>query len=136
MGEDFYCILKLVSGEEILSLIMVDNTEDDTFIILQNPVILKMFTNQYGTHIKVKPWIEFSTDDFFIIKPDKVITMTETKDKRLISVYNSYLTDSVDDIEYTTSGDSVKVTEKMGYLGSVEQFRKKLEDIFKGLKET
>jgi sulfur transfer complex TusBCD TusB component (DsrH family) len=134
MGEEFYCLLKLISGEEILSLIMIDETEDDTFIVLQDPVILKLLTNQYGTHIKIKPWIEFSTDDFFIITLNKVITMTEIKDKKLIDLYNSYLRDSSDTTDI--HNDSNKITSKMGYLGSVEEARKNLEKIFKGLKET
>lgn len=135
MGEEFYCILKLVSGEEVLSLIMVDDSGEETFIVLQNPVMMNMFTNDHGTHIRVKPWIEFSTDDFFIIKPDKVITMTETKDKNLINLYNSYL-EETSDTDYLTSGGKVKVTEKMGYLGSVKDARERLEHIFKNLKET
>lgn len=135
MGEEFYCVLKLVSGEEILSLIMTDENDGETFIVLQNPVIMKIFTNEYGTHIKVRPWIEFSTDDFYIIKPDKVITMTEVKDDKLIDLYNSYLLETSPQ-EYLSPGGSVKITEKMGYLGSVEEARKKLEDIFKNLKGT
>lgn len=133
MGEEFYCLLKLISGEEILSLIMIDDTEEETFIVLQDPVILKLFTNQHDTHIKIKPWIEFSSDDFFIITLDKVITMTEVKDKKLIEIYNSYLLDGSND---NISNDTTKITSKMGYLGSVEEARKSLEEIFKGIKET
>ena len=33
MGEEFYCILKLVSSEEILSLIMIDENDGDPIII-------------------------------------------------------------------------------------------------------
>ena len=39
---------------------------------------------------------EISSDDFFIIKPDKIITMTETKDERLIEIYNNYIEDEDD----------------------------------------
>ena len=88
MGEEFYAIIKLISGEEILSLVMVDENDGDPVIVLQNPVTMKTFNNHRGIHLKVKPWIELSNDDFFIIKLDKVITMTETKDKRIISIYN------------------------------------------------
>ena len=36
MGEEFYAILKLVSGEEIFSLILVDDEHDaDTVIVLK-----------------------------------------------------------------------------------------------------
>jgi hypothetical protein len=47
MGEEFYCVLKLVSGEEILSLIMIDENDGDPIIILQNPVINKTSNKLY-----------------------------------------------------------------------------------------
>ena len=84
MGEEFYSIIKLVSGEEIFSLVTVDETDGDPIIMLQNPLIMQMFQNSHGAHIKVKPWIELSEDDIFLITSDKIITMTESKDKKLI----------------------------------------------------
>ena len=42
MGEEFYCILKLVSGEEIISLITIDETGDEAIIVAQNPLIMKV----------------------------------------------------------------------------------------------
>jgi hypothetical protein len=136
MGEEFYCILKLVSGEEILSLIMIDENDGDTVIVLQNPVTVKTITNQNGTFVKVKPWIELSSDDFFIVRPDKVITMTETKDKKIIDVYNDYIQNTSDSIEVYSPGGMVKPSSKMGYISSVEDARKKLEEIFKDIKES
>jgi hypothetical protein len=135
MGEEFYCILKLISGEEILSLVMVDENDGDPVIVLQNPVTMKAFHNQHGTHIKVKPWMELSSDDFFMIKLDKVITMTETKDNKLIDIYNNYISDD-DTIGDYTPGGKTKPSTKMGYIGSVEDARKKLEKLFKGIKES
>ena len=135
MGEEFYCILKLISGEEILSLVMVDENDGDPVIVLQNPITMKSFHNQHGMHIKVKPWVEMSSDDFFMIKLDKVITMTETKDERLIDIYNNYITDD-DTIEKYTPGGKTKPSPKMGYIGSVKDARKRLEKLFKGIKES
>lgn len=135
MGEEFYAIIKLVSGEEILSLIMIDDNDNDPVIVLQNPVSIKMQQNQHGTFLKVKPWIELSNDDFFIIRPDKIITMTETKDDNLIDVYNKYIIDDEPEYSHSSSG-RVKPSSKMGYISSVEDARKKLEDLFKGLKES
>ena len=132
MGEEFYAIIKLVSGEEILSLVMVDENEGDPVIVLQNPVTMKAFYNSQGMHVKVKPWMEMSSDDFFMIKLDKVITMTETKDKKLIDIYNSYIEDD-DSFEVRKPSDKagkIKPSKKMGYLSSVEDARKILEDIF------
>ena len=135
MGEEFYAIIKLVSGEEILSLIMVDENDGDPVIVLQNPVTMKAFYNHQGMHIKVKPWMEMSSDDFFMIKLDKVITMTETKDKKLIDIYNNYINED-DSIEVHSPSGKVKPSTKMGYISSVEDARKKLENLFKGIKES
>jgi putative heme degradation protein len=135
MGEDFYSIIKLISGEELLSLVMVDENDGDPIIVLQNPVIMKVHSGPTGTYVKVKPWIELSDDDFFMIKLDKVITMTETKDKKLIDLYNHYLSDG-DSIELYKPSGEVKVSDRMGYISSVEDARKKLEELYKGIKES
>jgi len=136
MEEEFYAIIKLISGEEIIALVSIDENDGDPVIILQNPLTMKMIHSPTGSYIKVKPWMELSEDDIFIIKLDRVITMTETKDNKVIDVYNSYINDEDDDIELYRSSGQVKVSDKMGYISSVEDAREKLEKIFKGLKES
>jgi hypothetical protein len=135
MGEDFYCILKLVSGEEILSLISVDENDGDPIVVLQNPVIMELIDSKEKSYVKVRPWMELPSDDFFMIKLDKIITMTETTDRKLIDIYTKYLNndDSMD--VYNASGE-VKVSNEMGYISSVEDARKKLEELYKGIKES
>ena len=135
MGDEFYAIIKLVSGEEILSLVFVDENDGDPVLVLQNPVTMKSYNNQHGMYLKVKPWIELSDDDFFIMKLDKIITLTETKDKRLLDIYNNYIKDD-DNIDVYNSSGQVKPSSKMGYISSVEDARKSLERIFKGIKES
>lgn len=135
MGEEFYCILKLVSGEEIFSLISVDESDEDSIIILQNPVIIKIVESYEKSYIKIKPWVELSNDDIFIIRLDKIITMTESKDMKLIDVYNKYLMSDDSTDTYSPSG-KVNISDKMGYISSVQDARKKLEDLYNGLKES
>ncbi len=135
MGEEFYCILKLISGEQILSLVMIDENNGDTIIILQNPVIMKpVMTSTGDPYVKIKPWIELSSDDMFLIKLDKVITMTETKDTKLIQLYEHYVND--DSVEVYKPAGQVKPSSSMGYVSSVEKARKNLENIFKLNKES
>jgi hypothetical protein len=135
MGEDFYCILKLVSGEEILSLISVDENDGDPIVVLQNPVIMELIDSKEKSYVKVRPWMELPSDDFFMIKLDKIITMTETTDRRLIDVYTKYLNDD-DSIDVYKSSGEVKLSNEMGYISSVENARKKLEELYKGIKES
>jgi hypothetical protein len=138
MGEEFYCVLKLVSGEEVFSLISIDENDGDPLIILQNPVIMKMINNAKGMFVKVKPWMEIPDDDIFIIRPDKVITMTEVSDSNMIHFYEKYVNDSEEEVQVTTKGKSgqVNISSKMGFISTVEDARKKLEDIFKNNKES
>ena len=91
MGDEFYSIIKLVSGEEVLSLVVIDDNDGDPILVLQNPITIKMMENRNGSFIKVKPWMELTDDDFFFIKPEKIITMTETNDKKLIKIYTQYI---------------------------------------------
>lgn len=133
MGEEFYAAIKLVTGEEIFSLISVDENDGDPIIILQNPVTMKVFMNHGGTYMKIKPWMEIPDDDLFLIKFDKIVTMTEIKNQSTIDFYRRYLNDEDTDIE---DNGKVKISDRMGYLGSVENARKSLEDIFlKDLKD-
>jgi hypothetical protein len=137
MGEEFYCILKLVSGEEIISLISIDENDGDPLIILQNPLTMKIINSPTGSFIKVKPWMELSDDNIFIIRLSGVITMTETSDQKIIKVYDSYINDQTDDMNIYNSIESngqVKVSSKMGYISSVDEARKNLEKIYKGSK--
>jgi hypothetical protein len=134
MGEEFYCSLKLISGEEIFSLICVDENDGDPIIILQNPVIMKIQQSMNGMVIKIKPWMEVPDDDFYFVKLDKIITMTEISDEMTIGFYQKYL--SNEDITSIGDNGEVKITNKMGYISSVEDARKKLEDLYKNIKES
>ena len=136
MGDEFYAILKLVSGEEIFSLVLVDNIEsDDTVIVLQNPVIMNTNITPNGTFIKVKPWMELPEDDIFMIRLDKVITMTESKDQKLINLYKHYNNDNGFDFIQRESG-LIKPNQEMGYISSVQDARQRLEKVFKLNQET
>ena len=128
MGEEFYAAIKLVTGKEIFSLICVDENDGDPIIILQNPVIMKVINNHIGQYVKVKPWMEIPSDDFFIIKYDKIVTMTEVKESQMITFYERYLNEEDVDIELD---GKVKISNKMGYISSVEDARKNLENIFR-----
>jgi len=133
MGDEFYAIIKLTSGEEILSVVSVDENDGEPVLVLQNPITMKVITSARGIHIKVKSWIEMSSDDIFIVKLDKIITMTETKDERLIDIYNSYLEDEEEDSINTyqsSKSNQIKPSKKMGYISSVEDARKSLENSF------
>ena len=132
MGEEFHAAIKLVTGEEIFALVCIDENDGDPIIILQNPVIMKVISNHIGQYVKVKPWMEIPSDDFFVIKYDKIVTMTEVKERQMINFYERYLNDEDVDIELD---GKVKISDKMGFISTVEDARKSLERIFKNTNE-
>ena len=133
MGEEFYAIIKLVSGEEVVSLVSVDDTGDETVLIMQNPLIMHMHNNGPHSFIKVKPWMEIPDDDIFIIKLDKIITMTETNDDKIIEIYNRYIVDEkeMEPESIIRTDNRVMPDSIVGYVTSVPDARKKLEALFK-----
>jgi len=140
MGDEFYSSIKLITGEEIFALVCLDENDGDPVLILQNPVMMKVISirNSYG--IKIKPWMSIPGDDFFVVKLDKIITMTEITDENVIEFYNRYLEDDDDDMPLLKNSSSsstgkTEVTKNMGYVSSVEDARKTLERIYKSNKD-
>ena len=132
MGEEFVAVIKLVSGEEILASVCIDETGDEPIIIAHTPVTMKMINN--GMYVKIKPWMELADDDMFIFHMDKIITMTEIKDQKIIKIYQRYVEEEDEDNQINKllpSGGEVKPDQKMGYVSTVEDARKSLENIFK-----
>jgi len=131
MGEEFIAVIKLVSGEEILASVCVDETGDEPIIIAHHPVTMKMISN--GLYVKIKPWMELADDDMFVFRPDKIITMTEIKDTKVIKIYERYIEEESGDFDVNKlqAGGEVKPDQKMGYVSSVEDARKKLEEVWK-----
>ena len=127
MGDEFHAVLKLVTGEEIFALVSVDENDGDPIIMLSNPVVMKMLYNGGGQYVKVRPWLELPTEDLFLMKYDKIVTMSEISDKQMIKFYNRYLNE--DDVDIELDG-KVSLNPKMGFITTVEDARKSLENIF------
>ena len=134
---DCYATIKLITGEEIFALVSVDNSEDEPVVIMQNPVVMKVLSTGKGQMMKIRPWLEVPGDDVYIVKYDKIITMSEVKDKMITSMYQTYCEEGDFDFgtfvvdTMKTDKRNQEVTKKMGYISSVEDARKKLEDLFK-----
>ena len=127
MGEEFYSVIKLVTGEEIFSLVSVDENDGDPIILLQDPVIMQIKSNHIGHYVKIKPWLSIPTDDLYVLKFDKIVTMSEIKDEQMIEFYKRY--QEKEDVDLIID-NKVKVTDKMGFLSTVDDARKFLESLY------
>ena len=134
MGEEFYSILKLVSGEEVFALVCVDESEDEPILILHHPIIMKPLSPFGGiNYVKVTPWMEISDEDMFVLRMDKVITMTECNDEKLINIYKQYVEESENEGlgVFKPTDNKVKLNSQLGFISSVEKKRESLEKLFK-----
>ena len=143
MENEFYASIKLVSGEELFSLVSVEENCDNPLIMLQNPVTMKMVSTPEGSIVKVKTWMNIPGEDPIVIRWDKVITVTEIKESSVINIYNNYLEDErfdineIGEINRPHRNDvKNKLTQKMGYISTVEDARKYLEGVYKIKKES
>ena len=129
MEEDFYAIIKLISGEEILSKVCPCDEDDRIMLILDDPITMESVTiRQLGiSTIKVSPWIKFADDSMFIIDMEKIITMTEINDEDLIKMHQKFVK------ERNKKSNKSELTSKMGYLSSVADARISLEKLYKSI---
>lgn len=126
MEEEFYAIVKLVSGEEIFSKVCPCDENDRTLLILEVPVIMEsIHIRQMGiTTVKVSPWIKMSDDDMFIIDMNKVITVTEINDSNMIKMHQKYIRNK------NRKSGKTKISPNMGYLSTIADARVSLENLY------
>jgi hypothetical protein len=128
MEEDFYAVIKLVSGEEIFSIVCPSEEEGRTMLILNNPVIIEVVVmKQIGMQgYKIDPWIKFADDDTFLLDMDKVLTISEVRDEETIEMYHKFLR------QKDKKNSKNSLTPEMGYLSSVSEARKRFEKLYRG----
>ncbi|MCJ7649438.1 MAG: hypothetical protein MUP85_12550, partial [Candidatus Lokiarchaeota archaeon] len=90
--EDFYCTLKLKTGEEIFAKVAASEEEEATILIISNPVIISEIKNRVGiVGYKLEPWLKTTTEDMFIINLNDVLTLSESSDIEMIMMHQSYM---------------------------------------------
>ena len=131
MTDEFYCVVKLVTGEEIFSIASLDtDSKGNGVVVLCNPVIMKIIKRGLHSGIKVEPWMKIPDEDVYTVSMDKVVTITEITNKEIIKFYKKFLDDTLDDDDDEEEKGQVTPDKKMGYLGTVAEARIKLEEIY------
>lgn len=127
MDEEFLATLKLLSGEEIVAKVCY--VEDEDVLIIENPrVVIPVETKKNNATVKgftFQTWVNATYDEMFIIKREHVLTITEL-DKRIQRFYEKTLKEDVEG-----SSTKVEIKNQTGYLASIKEARKNLEDLFK-----
>ena len=130
MEEDFYATLKLKTGEEIFAKVAASEEDDRTFVLVSYPIIVSEVKTRSGKQFgyKMEPWLKTTTDDMFILKLEDILTMSESSDIEMISMYQSYVRQTS---KVSSNLSKTKMSRKMGYISSVTEAKEILEKIFK-----
>ena len=131
MEEEFFSTIKLSSGEEIIAKVCY--LPDENSLLVE-----KLSQKKNGKPVEgfiLKDWIHSTYDSLFVIKMEQVITMTEL-DKRIESFYLNNLNDDSNEELLSELNNSINVkpnkfSKQMGYLGSVKETKRFLEEIYK-----
>ena len=131
MDDTYYALIKLTTGEEIISHIFTDDSEEDPIIALGPPVTVEITSRSNHNVLKFEPWVKVSFEETLFIKLSNVITMTELPETNYyIQCYKEYVRAGFQDInapQTETGPKGVKLNRTMGSLGTVEDARKILE---------
>lgn len=126
INEEFYATIKLVSGEEIFSLVCPFEEENELVLVLDHPVFIETSYSPTlkSPIVKVNPWMRLTEDTTFIVGLDKIITMTEIYDERFIKIHKRYVR------EFSINPTKSKITPSMGYVTTVSKSRILLERLY------
>ena len=125
--DEFVATIKLCSGEEILTKVIIDYSSKEEQIIIDNPVICQE-VRSHGANVplgyKFEPWIKMSDEDVYVLSLDKVITLSEIKDDLVIKTYNNI-------VEGGFKRQHPDLDRQMGYVNNVDNARKIIEKLYK-----
>jgi len=130
MEEEFYATIKLISGEELVAKVCYLSDEDK--LMLEHPLMVESAKQKKGqlevSGFALREWVSATFEDMFIIKRDHVLTMIEVEGD-IVDFYEKTIKRLESGKSLAGRGD--KLPRTSGYVGSVKEMKKTLEDIFK-----
>ena len=118
---EFLAAIKLVSGEELLSMVTSVHDENGDYLIVENAIEVEevMLPNKQAG-AKVQPWMKFSREEQFVIPKEHIITIVEVAEEVAVFYHMSLRKLNTDFI-----------TDAKGKISTVDEARFKLDKIFK-----
>ena len=134
MNESFFATLKLTTSEEVLSEVLPQEEAGTDFFVLSNPIVIvenNTIDTEKGVMIsglQPRKWMLYSNEDLTIVYRNHVVSISEM-DKFGADFYKKAL------IAAKCSSPikrKIETKNHSGFIGKIEQFRKKLQKDFDG----
>ena len=117
---EFLAAIKLVSGEELLSMVTSVHDENGDYLIIENPIeVEEVILPNKQAGAKVQPWMKFSREEQFVIPKEHIITIVEVAEEVEV-FYHMSLRKLNNDL----------ITDAKGKISTVDEARIKLNKIF------
>ena len=117
---EFLAAIKLVSVEELLSMVTSVHDENGDYLIVENPIeVEEVILSNKQAGAKVQPWMKFSREDQFVIPKEHIITIVEVAEEVEVFYHMSLRKLNTDFI-----------TDAKGKISTVDEARIKLNKIF------
>ena len=117
---EFLAAIKLVSGEELLSMVTSVHDENGDYLIVENPIeVEEVILPNKQAGAKVMPWMKFSREEQFVIPKEHVITIVEVAEEVEVFYHMSLRKLNTD-----------LITDAKGKISTVDEARIKLNKIF------
>ena len=132
MNEPFFATIKMITGEEVLSEIMVTEEHGTEFFVLSNPITIAENTTvdpERGmafSGLIPKKWMLYANDDMSIIYKQHVVSMSEM-DKFGVEFYRKALLAAKISSPIKRKVES---KEHSGYLGSIKSNRDMIKRMY------
>ena len=131
--DSFHATVKLTTGEEILTEIVECEENGERFFLFHNPIIITENNHvdmQKGVVVSglvPKKWMMYSSEDMQVVYKQHIVSISEL-DKFGVEFYNKALVAAK---ASSPVKRRVETDRHSGYVGKIESFRSKLEDMFK-----
>lgn len=126
MNELRFTSIKLISGEEILCYVLdfIEYPDSNTHIVIRDPLKIEYVDNKRKGSVKYKltPWINFSSKREYEIDIYKIFSMSIVTDQEAKDHHSRH---------FHRQLTSTPIKAKNGYVGSVKDFKKLLEKIYR-----
>ena len=130
MSDLFYATVKMISGEEVLAEVLHSEENGARFLILHNPIVMEDTFDSTDGQFKVgqsaRKWLQYASDDMVVVNFNNVLTMSEmdkyAADQYRKQVYIAKLKSPVK--------KEMKSQDHSGYLGTIDDKRQFLEDMY------
>ena len=125
---EFYGIVKLVSGEEVMGSMIATNEDNCTMVYVSDPLTPTLTPiekdGEMGIAAGFTKWMMWSDEELYIIQEPDIVTIAPMSTEAIM-MYKMWWRKAGNGGEDKDPG--VPMNENMGLVGKVSEMRKKLE---------